>query len=169
MRRYNVTIVILVCLISIVFCACEPSTQTSGTHISSEPIEITYDSVLASQFGADDYGMREYVIAFLKTGDNLDTNKALRAEAFRLHMENIDRMAEAGDLVLAGPFMSESDLRGLYVFNVKTIEEAKTLTETDPAVQQGYLRMELVPWYGSAGLMGLNELHKTLGKPVTSN
>lgn len=147
--------------------SCQPQKmENSSKKVSST--EIVYDSLLASQYGADTYGMKQYVIAFLKTGENKDTNKVAKAEAFRLHMENIDRMAEEGDLVLAGPFMSESNLRGLYVFNVKTVEEAKALTETDPAVQQGYLTMELVPWYGSAGLMGLNDLHKTLGKPVTS-
>jgi hypothetical protein len=28
----------------------------------------TYDSVLAKKLGADDYGMKKFVIAFLKTG-----------------------------------------------------------------------------------------------------
>ncbi len=127
-----------------------------------------YDSVLAKSYEADEYGMKKYVIAFLKTGANKDTNKLYRAEIFRLHMENITRMAENGDLVLAGPFLDNEELRGLYVFNVETVLEAEALTNSDPAVQSGFLKMELVPWYGSAGLMGLNDLHKRVSKPENS-
>lgn len=79
-------------------------------------------------------------------------------------MANINRMAEEGKLVTAGPFMDDGELRGIYIFNVATVEEAKALTETDPAVQAGRLVMELHPWYGSAALMEMNNLHKKLAK-----
>ena len=44
------------------------------------------------------------------------------------------------------------------------IEEAEKLPNTDPAIQQGVFAMELHEWYGSAGLMAVNKLHKTLAK-----
>ena len=56
------------------------------------------------------------------------------------------------------------DLRGIYIFNVESVEEARRLTETDPAIQSGRLVMELHPWYGSAGLIQVNEVHKVLSK-----
>jgi uncharacterized protein YciI len=74
------------------------------------------------------------------------------------------RMADDGKLVIAGPFMDDTEVRGLYIFDVATIEEAKALTETDPAVQAGRLTMELHPWYGSAALVLLNNLHKRVEK-----
>ena len=52
----------------------------------------------------------------------------------------------------------------IYVFNVETVEEAQALVETDPAIQAGSLVMELRPWYGSAALVGVNDVHKTLSK-----
>ncbi len=73
-------------------------------------------------------------------------------------------MTTFGKLVLAGPFMDEGDLRGIYIFNVTTIEEAQSLTETDPAIQAGSLVMELKPWYGSAALMGVNSEHDRISK-----
>jgi uncharacterized protein YciI len=73
-------------------------------------------------------------------------------------------MAEAGQLVLAGPFLDDGDLRGIYIFNVKTVEEAEALTNTDPAIQAGRLKMELKEWYGSAALMAVNGLHKSLSR-----
>ena len=55
--------------------------------------------------------------------------------------------------------MGDGDLRGIYIFKVETVEEAEALTLTDPAIQAGSLVMELQPWYGSAALVELNELH----------
>ena len=79
-------------------------------------------------------------------------------------MDNIRRLAEDGQLVLAGPYLDDGELRGIYVFAVETLEEARALTETDPAVQAGRLAMELRPWYGPAALMLLNDLHGRLAK-----
>ena len=66
--------------------------------------------------------------------------------------------------MLAGPFMQEGEMQGIYLFNVPTVEEARALTETDPAVQAGRLIMDLRPWYGSAALMQVNDIHSTLAK-----
>jgi uncharacterized protein YciI len=71
-------------------------------------------------------------------------------------------MAAEGSLVLAGPFLEDGDLRGIYVFDVRTLEEARALTETDPAVKAGRLAMELHLWYGSAALMEVPRIHNTL-------
>lgn len=125
---------------------------------------LTYDSTLAVQLGADDYGMKKYVMAFLKAGPNRSQDAATAAELQRAHMDNIGRMAKEGKLVLAGPFLDGGELKGIYIFNVETIEEAKALTETDPAIQAGRLVMELHPWYGSAATMMINEWHEKLQK-----
>ncbi len=53
----------------------------------------------------------------------------------------------------------DGPLRGIYVFDVRTVAEAEALTKTDPAIQAGSLVMELHPWYGSAALMMVNEVH----------
>lgn len=123
-----------------------------------------YDSALAKKLGADEYGMRQYVLAFLKRGPNRGQDSSTAARLQKAHMENIGRMANEGKLVLAGPFLGDGELRGLYVFNVTTIEEARKLTETDPAVQAGRLVMELHPWYGSAAMQELNALHEKIAK-----
>lgn len=126
--------------------------------------ESTFDADLAQKTGADTYGMKQYVMAFLKAGPNRDQDSTTAAELQRAHLNNITRLAEEGKLVLAGPFMDDGDIRGIYIFNVKTIDEAKKLTATDPAIKAGRLLMELHPWYGSAALMEVNNLHKKLAK-----
>ena len=42
-------------------------------------------------------------------------------------------MIEADTLTIAGPFLDDGEIRGIYIFNVETIEEAERLTHTDPA------------------------------------
>ncbi len=54
--------------------------------------------------------------------------------------------------------------RGIYIFNVSTVDSARALTESDPAVKAGRLAMELHPWYGSAALMEVTRIHNTLQK-----
>ena len=123
-----------------------------------------FNETLANKLGADDYGMSQYVMAFLKSGPNRPSDPKKAEELQAAHMANIGRMAEEGKLVLAGPFMGDGDLRGIYVFDVETVEEAKALTETDPAIQAGSLVMELHPWYGSAAVKQISEIHEQISK-----
>ena len=123
-----------------------------------------YDSTKAQAYGADKYGMKKYVIAFLKRGPNRDHDSSVAAALQKAHLENIGKMVEAGQLVLAGPFFGDGDLRGIYVFNVQSIAEAEALTNTDPAIQAGSLVMELKEWYGSAALMEVKDIHSTLAQ-----
>jgi len=124
--------------------------------------KIAYDSLLAKQLGADDYGMRSYVMALLKPGPNrTDFDAAELKELQKGHMENINRLAEEGKLILAGPFYGgKSSYSGIFIFNVKTIDEAEALVNSDPAIAAGSLDVELSLWYGSAALMIIPETHQ---------
>lgn len=126
--------------------------------------ENNYDEKLAKSLGADEYGMRQYVLVILKTGDAILPD-AEKKEAMAGHMANIGKMAEDGTLAVAGPFFkNDLNYRGLYLFSVKTVEEAKALTETDPAVKAGIFKAEYLPWYGSAALPETNKLHSKIAK-----
>jgi uncharacterized protein len=165
----------LLCVLTAALLSCSSPRRDPNLVVDSVVEEITstdflmdkqptYDSALAAAIGADEYGMKQYVLAYLKRGPNRNQDSATAAELQKKHLENIMRMADDGKLVIAGPFMDDTEVRGLYIFDVATIEEAKALTETDPAVQAGRLTMELHPWYGSAALVLLNNLHKRVEK-----
>ena len=136
--------------------------NTTGTERAT--MEATYNDELATRLGADDYGMRTYVVAFLKAGPSRSQNEEEAAELQRAHLDNIGRLSNEGKLILAGPFLDGGDVRGIYIFDVANVDEARGLTETDPAIKAGRLTMELHPWYGSAALMQVQEIHRTIAK-----
>lgn len=123
-----------------------------------------FDPELAEALGADEYGMRRYVMAFLKTGPNPDHDPETARELQAGHMANIRRLAGEGKLVVAGPFLGEGPFRGIFILDVATVEEARALVETDPAVRAGRLEMELYPWYGSAALRKVNGIHHRISR-----
>ncbi|MCB0706740.1 MAG: hypothetical protein KDC34_15600 [Saprospiraceae bacterium] len=148
--------------------ACEPDME-SKEEVTQDvapagEAEMLYDAALAAKLGADEYGMKSYVMAFLKAGPNRSQDSLEAARLQSAHLANISRMAKAGDLVMAGPFMDDGAVRGIYIFDVETVEEAEALTSTDPAIQAGRLVMELHPWYGSAALVELNTRHQQIQK-----
>lgn len=132
--------------------------------INAQHTSVEFDSTLAARLGADDYGMKKYVMAFLKAGTNRSQDAEEAARLQKAHMDNIKRMADEGKLIVAGPFLDKGEVRGIYIFDVETVEEAQALTETDPAIQVGTLVMELHPWYGSAALMEVNSIHERIQK-----
>ena len=69
------------------------------------------------------------------------------------HMANIGRLAREGKLVLAGPFEDGGERRGVFIFKVPTLEEAQRLTDTDPAVAAGRLRIQLHRWSVPEGML----------------
>lgn len=141
----------------------EPAKDSAIYKVDSGPTGLL-DTALIRKLGADEYGMKQYVLALLKEGPNRDQDSATAEQLQRAHLDNIFRMAEEGKLVIAGPFTDDTDLKGIYIFNVATVEEAKALTESDPAIKAGRLIMELHPWYGSASLQEINRIHKTIQK-----
>lgn len=128
------------------------------------PSNAGYDEALAKRLGADERGMRQYVMCFLKTGPLKVDDKAKRDELMKGHFGMINRLADEGKLIVAGPFTNGGDFRGIYLFDVKTIEEAQKLTETDPSIREGYFKVEFIKWYGSAALMEVNNIHKKITK-----
>ena len=129
------------------------------------PAKPGFDADLARKTGADDYGMRSYVLVVLRTGPTRVNDPEKRKAMFAGHMANIQRLAKEGKLALAGPFGDkDGDWRGLFVFAVEDIEAAKALVATDPVIIKGEMVAEYHSWYGSAANMLVNELHDKVAK-----
>ena len=148
---------------------CQASTiNTITERVESEQTEPVltdgYDALLAAELGADDYGMSQYVMAFLKAGPNRSQDSSAQVELQAGHMANIQRLQKMGKLVLAGPFLDDGDLKGIFIFAVGSEEEAEELIATDPAIISGRLVMEMHPWYGSAAVKQISNIHKKVQK-----
>ncbi|HOI32439.1 MAG TPA: YciI family protein [Bacteroidales bacterium] len=121
---------------------------------------------MAKQLGADVYGNSAFTFVMLRTGSVVENNKQIRDSLFAGHMANMGVMAEAGKLVLAGPFNSKNkdQFRGIFIINSTDTTEVRTLLKADPAINYGLLKADLYPWYGSAALKMLNENHLRIQK-----
>ncbi|WP_447637868.1 YciI family protein [Flavobacterium microcysteis] len=124
-----------------------------------------YDSKLAASLGGDDYGMKMYILAILKAGSNKTTDKDKLNELFKGHMDNINRLAKDGKLIVAGPLKkNDQNYRGIFILNAKTIEEANELLLTDPAIKEKLFEVEIFEWYGSAALPEYLKIHEKIEK-----
>lgn len=124
-----------------------------------------YDSALAKSLGADEYGMKSYILVVLKSGPNTITDQAKLDTLFSYHMKNIQDMADKGKLIVAGPFgKNAKSYRGIFILNVKTTEEAKALLMNDPAISEKVFETEILEWYGSAALGEYLKVHQKIEK-----
>ncbi len=139
---------------------------TGFAQAPEKPTNPKFDAELAKKTGADKMGMRPYVLALLKTGPkDAIVQGDERKKIFQGHFANMNRLAKEGKLAVAGPFNDpDKKYRGLFIFAVPTVEEAKALAETDPTVKAGVLIVEYIPWYGSASLMLSNEFHEKVAE-----
>jgi uncharacterized protein YciI len=62
------------------------------------------------------------------------------------HMANINKMADSGDLVIAGPMGDDGVLRGIFVFRTPEEERIREMVAQDPSIQAGRLEMDLYRW-----------------------
>jgi uncharacterized protein YciI len=103
--------------------------------------------------GPGGFEMTTYYVGFLYTGPNTTPEASAESEALqKAHLANILRLFEEGKLLVAGPFTDGGDLRGLYVFRVGSMAEARALAETDPVVKAGRLRLEFHPWFAAKNI-----------------
>ena len=103
--------------------------------------------------GPGGYEMTTYYVGLLYRGPNWSPEDTPERRTIQEgHLANIRRLADEGKLLLAGPFTDDGELRGLFVFQVASLEEAKALCDSDPAVKAGRLRIELHPWYSARGI-----------------
>lgn len=135
------------------------------TFFSQAQEKATYDEMLAKKLGADNYGMKMYVLVMLKTGSNTTATKAQTDSLFRGHMTNIDKLAKEKKLIVAGPLAkNDKQYRGIFILNTKSLEEAKTWLATDPAISSKLLDAEIFNWYGSAALPEYLPYHEKVQK-----
>ena len=67
----------------------------------------------------------------------------------------------------AGPLVGVDGARGIFIFAVDSIDEAKALVATDPVIIKGEMVAEYHMHFGSAALMMVNHIHNQITKPAS--
>lgn len=126
----------------------------SPTQADSTVLNPNYNDSLSVKLGGDEYGMKQYFLVILKTGPNKTKDPQLINESSRGHLDNINKLAKEGKLVVAGPLgKNENNYRGIFILDhMNSVEEAHEILLTDPMIQNGFLDYDIYAWYGSAAL-----------------
>ncbi|MFD2246011.1 YciI family protein [Pontibacter ruber] len=139
------------CILALILCSVVGAQAQSAKKAPSKKAQQKTEQPVQQKQDEEMPKMKTYYMAFLKRGPYQPTDTAEVNSIQRAHMAHIRKMAADGKLVMAGPFLDNGDLRGIFIFDVATLEEAKALTEADPAVKAGKLIMELHPWLSQRG------------------
>ncbi len=130
----------------------------------STPVLQVYDAELAKSLGANDQGMRSYVLVILKNGPRKMPEGPARTEMFKGHFANINRLAGEKKLAVAGPLDGVDGMRGLFIIATPDIELAKSYVDTDPVIINGEMVAEYHKFFSSAALMMVNDVHNKIQK-----
>ncbi len=149
MKRVLLTAVLLTCAVGVMAQSDNPK----------------FDQALATKLGADDYGMKMYVLVMLKSGTAGITDKKVIDSLFKGHFNNMQRLTGEGKLVVAGPMgKNDKNYRGIFILNVPKVEDAQILVDSDPAIKAKMLDADFFPWYGSAALSEYLPYHEKVEK-----
>lgn len=101
--------------------------------------------------GDTTYVMKQYVFCLYLSGDNRDQSEEQTESIQAAHLKHIDSMVESHGLQIAGPLETETEKRGILIFDLPTIEDAEDGMASDPAVKAGRLRYECYRWWAAKG------------------
>ena len=94
-------------------------------------------------------GQTEFTFVFLNKKENKEELPKERVdELMKGHMANIDRLANEGKLVAAGPFEGGG---GIFVFKSNSIVEVEEWLSTDPGVKAKRWDIEILPFQSLVG------------------
>lgn len=95
--------------------------------------------------------MKSYYFVLLTKGPNRNHDSLTAVKIQQEHLENIGRLAEMGKIQAAGPFLDDSDWRGIFIFDAESVEEVEQLLQTDSAIKSGRLSYTIKPWMTAKG------------------
>ncbi|HEU4382625.1 MAG TPA: YciI family protein [Anaeromyxobacteraceae bacterium] len=100
------------------------------------------------------FEMESFQLVLLRRGPHWTPEVTPAVEALqKRHIGHLEAMHQAGKMVIAGPLGDQPDptLRGVCLYRVGSVDEARALAEQDPAVQAGRLKVEAMTWWVGKG------------------
>lgn len=97
--------------------------------------------------------LERLVFGFLMRGPAAPLPEGEGQRLQKAHLAYMDDLHKQGKLVMAGPFMEDTPWRGVVVYRVATVDEAKQLAANDPLVKVGRLVLDAHPWMTFRGIL----------------
>lgn len=94
---------------------------------------------------------RKYCVRLYKSGPNRNQNDKEAGRIQSEHQRYLMQLRLDGKLLIGGPVVDDSELKGVGIFNTSDKEEVKRLSDNDPAVMSGRLVYEVYHWFGLPG------------------
>jgi uncharacterized protein YciI len=92
-------------------------------------------------------GMTVYYMGIISRGPEWTQEETPQTIALQeQHLAYIDTLSKDGVMVLAGPFLHDGTMRGIFLFKTDSFDAAKKLSQNDPAVKAGRLIVDVYPW-----------------------
>lgn len=136
-RIWQCTCIAVMTIVALLFAGCATSRQVK----SATP---------------DPPSMCQYFVALLYSGPSRDGDDAEVQQIQAAHISRIKELIASGEMVVAGPF-DGGELRGMFIYDVESMEEAEALVSSDPAIQAGRLRAEIHAWWGPTSLREMKD------------
>ena len=90
----------------------------------------------------------QFHMAIVKKGPNwIEAQTAEFQKVRQEHLNYVASLIGSGKAVVAGPFGSDSDIRGIFIFRAANAEEAKSWADADPAAKAGHHVNEMHQWW----------------------
>jgi len=119
--------------------------------LASAPTVFAEDAAKAAP-AVPAFEMVTYYFGLLTRGPNAGTGTPEERQQIQAgHLANIKRLHDAGKILVAGPFADNGEWRGIFIYKCASLEEARALADSDPAVQAGRLKIEIHPWMTAKG------------------
>lgn len=154
--------ILIIALVVFGFLSCKSEVDTKTTKVerTKKSTKALKEELTAKGFELFDYVdektqdtiiMQKYFIAFLKKGPNRSQPEEEANKLQAAHMAHLGKMYELGYADISGPFDDDSDISGVTIYNVPTLQMADSLANADPMVKAGRLVIEIHPWWAAKG------------------
>jgi uncharacterized protein YciI len=85
-------------------------------------------------------------VVFYAPGPAWDHSKSFQDQpGIKAHPRYLQSLLTEGRLVMGGAFQDDSN-SGMSILDAASLEEARTIAESDPTVKAGLLKVEVKPW-----------------------
>ena len=98
-----------------------------------------------------------YTFVLLRRGPRADEYGDGELEELQAgHLRFLDRMRDAGHMLLSGPFRDQEDetKRGFSLYRTSVEETKRLIAEGDPSVRAGRMSVEVMTWLTKRGALG---------------